>query len=119
MEKNELVGIVGIYVDDCLICENVLKTRVPRVPQAYEALRTSFKWSICGKNRFTMAPSTCSLQTANIILEQKEYTENLETVSVTHKRKRQPDDALTQYEPQQLRAGGQWLATQTRLNLAA
>ena len=69
-----------------------------------------------------MAPSTCSPQTSTSFLSRKGTLKNWETVSLTDKLKRQSDDALSQYELRQLPAvagSGQWLATQTRLELAA
>ena len=98
---------MGIYFNDCLHDSK----------QAYEALRKSLKWGSWEKNKFSMRLTP----DFNIILKLKEYTEKLETVSLTDKRERQPDDALPQHELQQFRAvagRGQWLATETQLDLA-
>ena len=40
-DGQELLGIVGIHVDDCLICRN---ERHPRFQQAQDESRKSFKW---------------------------------------------------------------------------
>ena len=59
---------------------------------------------------------------SHIFLQQREVTECVDTVSITNKRMRDPDGELTSHQLAQLRAGAgseQWLATQTRVDLAA
>ena len=117
-DKGKLVGMVGVYVDDCLIVGDNKSRAWTTFKQK---LLNAYTWSPWEDNDFTFTGVRLQkLKTGAIKLTQAEYcTKQLHQVSIG---KVDPETACTPDQLTQLRGADgslQWLATNTRLDLGA
>ena len=117
-DNDKLVGMVGVYVDDCLIVGDTTN----RVwLQFRKKLANAYTWSPWEDNDFTFTGVRLQkLKNGSIKMTQQEYCKK-QLHQITIKRE-DPDTPCTPEQLTQLRGADgslQWLATNSRLDMAA
>ena len=118
MNGTELVGLIGVYVDDFLVagCDDV-----PVFSAALSKLKGTFLWGTWNEDNFTLTGIEAEkLPDAGFHLRQQKFVDQLELISLSQRRSRADTDKLTPGESTQLRGvsgSANWLGNQTRPDL--
>jgi len=116
-EGANLVGMIGVYVDDCLIAGNV---RSKAFKTFTEKLKTTYKWSPWEDKDFVFTGTRLQQLPSGVIkMTQVEYCKQLRQVNLAHA---DPEADCSPQQLTQLRGADgslQWLAVNTRMDLAA
>jgi len=117
-DGDSLVGLVGAYVDDCLMCGD---THSKVWNQFIAKFKKAFTWSPWEYSSFMFTGSRISQQKDwTIVVSQEDYAKALKVVDVP--RSSDPKSPLTAAQIKELRGldgSLQWLVTNSRLDLAA
>ena len=115
-KKNEIIGLVGVHVDDFIHCGSDSFNKYVILP-----LMEEFKVGKNEKGSFMYTGFKITQDSDGIVLDQTDYVKNLEVVDIEPARAREKDSPLTEGELTDLRKSVgaiNWIVRATRPDLS-